>query len=195
MKIKQTLPLILMLFFSSGCLIFPLPSGSPSMRTFYNVHLRYMTEGSTTKEEVISIIGEPDINLKRFILYKREVEGKGTRVYYGFVVKGGGAGSSHRYKGEWIDVSFEFDEHGILTEYRFIDLGRQVAPYPDVTDCNFSCDSKYYNCLISTEEKNPSRSQCEDTAETCFDQCNLIGIMNYEKNKDKDCDPGMDSCD
>ena len=189
MKTIKILPLILILLLGSGCLIFPFPSGSPSMRTFYDVHLRYMTEGSTTREEVISRIGEPDIKLKKFILYKHKVEGRGWRLMGGFLGRGG---SIHRFEGEWIDVSFEFDEQGVLTEYRFIDLGREYAPYPDVTECNFSCDSNYYDCLISTEKQNTSLSQCEDTAETCFDQCNVIRIKHYER--DKNCDPGMESC-
>lgn len=186
----KTISLILILMLGSGCLIFPFPSGSPSMRTFYDVHLRYMTEGSTTREEVISRIGEPDIKLKRFILYKHKVEGRGWRLMGGFLGRGG---SIHRFEGEWIDVSFEFDEQGVLTEYRFIDLGREYALYNDVIKCNNRCDLNYDECLFSTEEKNTSLSQCEDTAETCFDQCNSIRIKHYER--DDDCEPGLESCD
>ena len=197
MQIIKALPVILILLLCSGCIILPLPAGSQSMYAFKE-KLKDISEGSTTREEVISIIGEPDIKLKKFILYKRRVQSGGAKILYwvGIPLKGTGitlaSGSKRIHDGDWVDVAFEFDEQGVLTEYRFIDLGWEYAHYKDVTKCNYRCDLIYDECLLLTEEESTSLPQCEDTAETCYDQCNLIRIKHDEI--DEDCDPGMESC-
>ena len=197
MKILKALSLILVLSLGSSCIILPLPAGSQSMYAFKE-RLKGISEGSTTKEEVILIIGKPDIKLNKFILYKRRVQSRGAKIVYWFGIPipntpiTFSSGSKRIHDGDWIDVAFEFDEQGVLTEYRFIDLGWKYAHYKDVTKCNYRCDLNYDECLFSTEEQSTSLSQCEDTVETCFDQCSAIRIKHYER--DKNCDPGMESC-
>lgn len=178
MKIIQTLPLILILLLGSGCLI--LPASSPSMYSF-NQQLNQLAVGSTTREEVISIIGEPDIKLKRFILYKQKIQSGEAHV---FILQ-----SSHRIQGNFMDVSFEFDEDRILTEYRFIELEPLISGL-DLAECSSSCRSIYYSCLISIEEKGAPLSQCEKTLQTCFRQCEENTSSIYKEA----CDPGVESC-
>jgi len=72
MKIKQTLTLILILLLGSGCIIIPLPADH-----FEEIDkVLHLDIGSSTKEEVISILGEPDITLDGAIMYNsREYSG------------------------------------------------------------------------------------------------------------------------
>ena len=191
MKIIKILLLILILFFCSGCpIIIPLPSSaSPSMYAI-NEKLRELKVGSSTKKEVISIIGKPDINLKRFILYKQKVQSGKSQALTGFILPPlGGSGSISGIPGKWMDVVFEFDEHGILTKYRLVKFGHRT-PYPDVAECYSRCSLNYYDCIISTEEKNTPPSKCEETLQPCLGQCNSIEILHYKK----DCDSETESC-
>lgn len=175
MKIIKILLLILILFLGSGCpIIIPMFSeDSPSMGVFEG-KLKQLTMGSTTREEVISIMGEPDVKQKRSIIYKRRVQSGTARIILGYILPLGKSCCAdarvHRTPGKWMDVSFEFDEHGILTEYRFNGYGRHDDD-DDAAKCISSCNSNYYDCLISTEKNTPP-SKCEEPLLTCFEQCN-----------------------
>ncbi len=180
MKIIKILLLILILFLGSGCpIIIPMFSeDSPSMGVFER-QLKQLTMGSTTREEVISIIGEPDVKQKRSIIYYRRVQSGTARIILGFFLPLGkaccGDAMVHRTPGKWMDVSFEFDEHDILTKYHFIEIGHpdiEIGRHDDdAAKCISSCNSNYYDCLISTE-KNNRPSKCEEPLLTCFEQCN-----------------------
>ena len=68
--------------------------------------------GSTTREEVISILGKPDLARDRYIIYlKREYEG-------GHFVLSCPSHVTPVANKEHMDLFFEFDKDGILTNYR-----------------------------------------------------------------------------
>ena len=70
--------------------------------------------GSTTREEVISILGEPDLARERYIIYlEREYEG-GWKPLVGQI----GSGCAPPIGRKYMDLFFEFDNDGILTNYR-----------------------------------------------------------------------------
>lgn len=75
--------------------------------------------GSTTREEVISILGKPDLARERYIIYlKREYDG-------GYLVYPVGCPGHVNVANDDMDIFFEFDKQGILTNYRmdkYVDL-------------------------------------------------------------------------
>ena len=66
--------------------------------------------GSTTREEVIAILGEPDLARDRYIIYLERVYEGGTLMI--------GYCSELTVNREYTDLFFEFDKDGILTAYR-----------------------------------------------------------------------------
>jgi len=70
--------------------------------------------GSTTREEIIAILGEPDLARDRYIIYlEREYEG-GWKPLLGQI----GVGFAPVVGRKYMDLFFEFDNDGILTNYR-----------------------------------------------------------------------------
>ena len=66
--------------------------------------------GSTTREEVILILGEPDLARDRYIIYlEREYEGGYANLL---------SCRNRTLNREFMDLYFEFDKNGILTNYR-----------------------------------------------------------------------------
>jgi hypothetical protein len=103
---------ILVLSIFPSCVLFPLPSdhGDEIEKVKKNIKI-----GSTTREEIISNLGKPDISKNRYILYLRKNSYGG--VYWGaagFFI-GGGSG---KFGQEFMDLYFEFDNYGVLVEFR-----------------------------------------------------------------------------
>jgi len=123
--------------------------------------------GSTTKDEVISIFGEPDVKLKRSILYVQRVKGRTTRIILGYILPPGGADWVYRNPGKWMDLSFEFDEHGILTEYRL----KKYAPLPEQekAKCNSNCYSEQSICK-GNSPYDPGY-KCAKKLKRCLNTC------------------------
>ena len=107
---KRILILFLIVTLTPGCLIIPLSSdhGDEIDKVQSQIAI-----GSTTKEEVIAILGPPDITRDRFILYKHKEYGGGALVLT-FIPpdKGGVVGQG------FMDLYFEFDNYGVLVDFR-----------------------------------------------------------------------------
>ena len=80
--------------------------------------------GSTTREEVILILGEPDLARDRYIIYlEREYEG-------GYMILAACGGTPPVFKREYMDLFFEFDKDGTLTAYR---ADQYVDPFGNIS--------------------------------------------------------------
>jgi hypothetical protein len=120
MKFKQTFLLILILLLGSSCIMFPLPA---KHREEIDTVRKQLVVGTSTKEEVISILGEPDVTKERYILYrKKEYDG-------GWGVIMGNAGGQDWQ--EYMDLYFGFDNYGTLIEYRFDKYDAGARPIKD----------------------------------------------------------------
>jgi hypothetical protein len=103
---------ILVLSIFPSCILFPLPSdhGDEIEKVQKKIKI-----GSTKREEIISILGKPDVSKDRYILYLR----KNT---YGGVFFWGvglfGVSSQTGVGKEFMDLYFEFDNFGVLVELR-----------------------------------------------------------------------------
>jgi len=113
MQNLKSLPLILILLLGSGCLIVSLPA---EHREEIDKLQSQITVGSTTKEEVISIFGEPDVTRDRFIMYLKK-EYSGGRGWVVFT-PGGSGGGSGSFGQVYMDLYFEFDNFGTLMKFR-----------------------------------------------------------------------------
>jgi outer membrane protein assembly factor BamE (lipoprotein component of BamABCDE complex) len=108
---KRLLLLCLIVSSTYGCLIFPLPSNHGGE---IDEAQKRIVVGSSTREEVIAILGEPDVSKDRFILYVK-------REYYGGVgvvivpLSGGSYAGAHGQ--EYMDLYFEFDNYGVLVDF------------------------------------------------------------------------------
>jgi hypothetical protein len=86
----------------------------------------HMAGDATTKEEIISILGEPDVARDRYIIYlRREYDGGWWML---------GCGGSLNWGEEYMDLYFEFDDYGILTDYRVDKYDLHLKPIKDDED-------------------------------------------------------------
>jgi len=84
---KRILFLLIIISLTSGCPIFiPLPSDHFDE---INKVQKQIAVGKTTREDVISILGKPDVKRDRFILYKNK-EYRGGAIVGIYLVVGGG---------------------------------------------------------------------------------------------------------
>jgi len=107
---KRILILFLILNLTSGCLILPV-SGDHQQEI--DKVLKQIAIGSTTREEVISILGRPTVTTDRYISYfKKEYDG-GVGVMV-FIPPIGGWEAGQVF----MDLYFEFDNYGVLVDFR-----------------------------------------------------------------------------
>jgi len=114
--VKRILILFLLANLTSGCPVF-IPLSSDHREEIDKVQGQ-IAIGSTTKEEVISILGPPDVTRDRFILYRHKEYSGGAIV--GFIVPlpivgGAGGGVAGQV---FMDLYFEFDDYGVLIDFR-----------------------------------------------------------------------------
>ena len=106
-------------------------------------------------------------------------------------------------KGWWIpfdetymDLIFEFDNHGTLTRYyTFGNIDGYSGPGSSSARqkaCRFDCIDAEKACIdsINEGEDTPKGTlRCEKEKQMCFQQCEANASLHG------DCDPGMESCD
>jgi hypothetical protein len=101
---KRILFLWLVLIWLAGCIIFPVTGdvSSDDLQTKLIV-------GVTTKSEVISMLGKPDLERESYIYYLGKQYGTGI---FGIIF------TFASYDASYIDVYFEFDNYEILSDIR-----------------------------------------------------------------------------
>lgn len=104
---KRILFLLIIISLAPACLIIPLSSDHGEE---IDKVQKQIVIGSTTKNEVIAILGPPDVTRERFILYKHKEYDGGAYLIIGNT--GGTVGQ------EFMDLYFEFDNHGVLVDFR-----------------------------------------------------------------------------
>jgi hypothetical protein len=117
--LKRLFLLYLLVSSAYGCLIFPLPSDHGSE---IDEAQSKIIVGSTTREEVISILGDPDVSKDRFILFSRKEYGGGV----GWACcLGSPMGGSSGVEGQvFMGLYFEFDNYGVLMDYHVKKYGK-----------------------------------------------------------------------
>jgi len=85
--------------------------------------------GLTTREDVISILGQPDVTRDRFIIYKNKEYDGG--INYGILFSAPGGSVSGQV---FMDLYFEFDIYGVLTEYRVDKYDKSLRSVKDDED-------------------------------------------------------------
>jgi hypothetical protein len=108
LAMKRIVFLLLIVILTPGCLILPMGGGEHGQEIA--CVRSQIAVGLTTRETVISILGEPDVKRDRFILYKNKEYDGGFFVWFGS--HGGTRGQV------FMDLYFEFDNHGVLTDFR-----------------------------------------------------------------------------
>ena len=119
MKYARILILLVIWNLLPNC--FPLPS---SHRAEINELQSRVAVGVTSKEQIISILGKPDLERDRYILYLRREYDAGI-YFMGFWSAGMTVGE------EYMDLYFVFDDQGILTDYNFDKYDDGLRPIKD----------------------------------------------------------------
>ena len=99
--------LLIIISMTLGCLIIPLSSDHGDEIDKVQSQIAV---GLTTREDVISILSEPDVTRDRFILYKRKEISGGAFL---MILEAGGT-----FGEVYMDLYFEFDNYGTLIEFR-----------------------------------------------------------------------------
>jgi len=120
--LKRILFLLIIISLTPSCIIIPL---SADHRQEIDCVQSQIAVGKTTREDVISILGPPDVTRDRFILYKQ-------KEYDGGVFFGIGKGSVGGQR--FMDLYFEFDNHGVLVDFRTDKYDRDIRSVKDDDD-------------------------------------------------------------
>ncbi len=134
---KRILFLMVFISLAPGCLI--LPVSAEHGQEIDKVQSQ-IAVGKTTREEVISILGQPDVKRDRFILYK-------NKEYIGSLLQLFAARES--FGQVFMDLYFEFDKYGVLTEYRVDKYDRawkSVKDDEDTSKIEDPCDPGMESC-------------------------------------------------
>jgi len=111
---KRILFLLIIISLTSGCpFIIPLPADH---RQEIDCVRSQIAVGLTTREDVISKLGEPDVSRDRYILYQHKEYSGGA--YVGVLIPVGQGVGGGTVGQVFMDLYFEFDIYGVLTEYR-----------------------------------------------------------------------------
>jgi hypothetical protein len=111
MKYTRTIILLAIMSLSSSCIILPDPDIHKEQ---INQLQSQIAVGSTTREEIISLLGKPDVTRDRWVMYKRRIYEGGVLV----ALYGKGTVGVYAPGKELMDLYFEFDNYGTLTEFR-----------------------------------------------------------------------------
>ena len=103
--------------------------------------------GTTTKEEIVSILGKPDLERERYILYLRREYAAGAYPLSALIM----FNFSHlMIQGEeYMDLYFVFDEDETLTDYRMDKYGDSLLTIKDDKDTpkiEKACDPGIESC-------------------------------------------------
>lgn len=110
-KIERFLFLLFLASVFSSCIAIPLTSDHGEE---IDKVRKQLVVGSTTRGEVISIMGEPDVTRDRFIIYlRKEYSGGVAWAILIPTVPPSGVASQ-----EYMDLYFEFDNYETLIEFR-----------------------------------------------------------------------------
>ena len=146
---KRILFLLIIISLAPGCIIIPLPADD--LIEIDKIH-KQIAVGKNTREAVISILGEPDVSRDRYILYKHKEYSGGTYFMYFIPIlpfgRGccGGEGKAGQV---FMDLYFEFDNYGVLTDFR-----------TDTYD-------KRLNSVKYVEETSEMEEDCDPGMESC----------------------------
>lgn len=166
--------------------IFPAPS---EHRQEIDCVRSQIAVGLTTREDVISILGQPDVTRDRFIIYERKEYDGG--IYYGLITWSG----PEVFGQVFMSLYFEFDNYGVLTDFRthkFDKSGRLIKDDEDTSKMEEACDqgkeSCYQNAFIKEtiyEEVTTEKLQCVHKVVLCVQECS----ERFENN------PGTEASD
>ena len=142
---QRILILIIIVNFTSGCPFF-FPLTSDHGEEIDKVQSQIVV-GLTTREEVISILGKPDVTRDRFILYRHKEYSGGVVV--GYIVPGTSGGMVRTVGQEYMDLYFEFDNYGVLTDFRVDKYDKSLRSIKDDEDTSKmeeACDPGMESC-------------------------------------------------
>jgi len=189
---KRILFLLVFISVAPGCLFFALPLPAEHGQEIDKVQSQIVV-GKTTREDVISILGEPDVTEDRSISYFNKVYNGGW-----FVLSLPGRGA--RIKGqEFMDLYFEFDNYGVLTDcgtHKFEKSWIYVKDDEDTSKMEEARDQGKESCFTSTTEK----LQCVNKVVICVQECserfgNNPGIEASDKAACQiNCDESLNVC-
>lgn len=133
---KRLLILILILNLLPACLPFQLPSehGEAIDKLPSQIVI-----GSTTKEEIIKILGQPEYTRDRFILYKKKYS-RVMIVLLPFPIY-----KESRVR-RFMDLYFRFDDYGVLTDYRTDKYDQHLRALKEYPKTREPCDSGMESC-------------------------------------------------
>lgn len=152
--LKRILFLLIIISLTSGCPIYiPLPADHWQEIACVRSQIAV---GVTTREDVISKLGEPDVKRDRFILYKnKEYDGGAFVGFFIPIGTGGGGGTVGQV---FMDLYFEFDKSGVLTEYRVDKYDKSLRSVKDDEDTSKIEDP----CHLEPEEA------CDPGVDSCI---------------------------
>ena len=130
--------LLIIISLTLGCLIIPLSSDHGDEIDKVQSQIAV---GLTTREDVISILGEPDVTRDRFILYKRKEISGGAFL---MILEAGGT-----FGEVYMDLYFEFDNYGVLIDFRTDKDGegwRIIKGDEDTPKTEEACDPGVESC-------------------------------------------------
>jgi len=191
---KRILFLLVFISVAPGCLFFALPLPAEHGQEIDKVQSQIVV-GKTTREDVISILGEPDVTEDRSISYN-------SKVYSGgwFVMSGSGAGGYSGIYGQVLmNFYFEFDNYGVLTDCgtnKYYPGGKAVKDDEDTSKMEEARDQGKESCLTTLPEK----MQCVNKVVICVQECserfgNNPGIEASDKAACRfDCDEALKVC-
>ncbi len=109
---KRILFLLIIISLAPACLMIPLTSDHAEE---IDKVQKQMVIGSTTKGEILSIMGHPDVSRKRYILYRNKEYSGGVAWAILIPPSGGASGVAGQV---YMDLYFEFDNHEVLVDFR-----------------------------------------------------------------------------
>ena len=137
---KRIVFLLIIVILTPGCLIIPLPGEHGQEIDKIQSQIAV---GLTTREDVISILGEPDVTRDRFIFYQKKEHNGGWFV----VVFSSTSGRAEVAGQEFMDLYFEFDNYGVLTDFRVDKYDKSLRSVKDDEDTQKDCDPGMESCI------------------------------------------------
>ena len=192
MKTIQTFLIILTLSLCSGCIVFiPVPQPS-EMGGRIDDLLEESEVGSTTIGEIISKLGTADVSSKKILYYKSREYSGGYKTHIGVITPGGAGGVVTQPQKNYIDLTFGFDNQGILTKYKT--YLHDSGELDDWTICKLECNKFFPDCQKAWALTNKSKAQCETDKNSCLQECLGNELEKSIFHSHTDCDPSLESC-
>jgi len=143
---KRILFLLVFISVAPGCLIIPLSSDHGEEIDKVQSQIKM---GFTTREEVISILGPPNVTRDRFILYRQKEYSGGAFLGILLPSPAAAAAASGVAGQVFMDLYFEFDNYGVLVDFRTDKYDRYLRSVKDDEDTSKTeeaCDPGIESC-------------------------------------------------